>query len=621
MRIANTGGLVCALGVACLLAARAEASDPQPYKTSFARTGDSALDAALRGSSGLIALQKTEPVSPFALAGRIRADYARLRTALESFGYYNATVTITAAGHPGDDPALPGVLAAIPKGQTAPVALAFATGPRFTLGAVSLDDAGEALPPAAITAFGLHTGQPAIASDVLAAQGRLLDALREDGHALAEVRTPTAILHPDRHTLDIGYVVHEGPRVDIGSITLDGLRQVNERFVRRRLLLHPGQLYQPSTIEAARQDLASLGVFSDVAVRIGQKLQDDGQIPLIFTFAEARRHTVSAQIGYSTDLGGSAGVTWTHHNLFGNAEQLDLTALATGLGGTSEQGLGYDVFANLSKPDYYRRDQTLVLRVEGLKQDLQAYNQTALLARAAINRKLSKYWSVSVGAGAEQDLIFDYWFTVFYTLVSLPLSGAYDSTDLANPLDPATHGIRVGLGATPTYSLTAGGAFFTILQATGSTYFDLHRIDLGAAGRSVIAVRGTVASVQGASTFQLPPDQRLYAGGSATIRGYKYQGVGPLFPDGNPVGGTSLDAATVEFRQRLFKSFGAALFADAGQVSSHSAPFEGTLRVGAGVGARYYTPIGPIRLDVAVPLNKPPGGDSFELYIGLGETF
>ncbi len=163
--------------------------------------------------------------------------------------------------------------------------------------------------------------------------------------------------------------------------------------------------------------------------------------------------------------------------------------------------------------------------------------------------------------------------------------------------------------------------FFTILQGTASTYLDLHRVGLAAPGRSVIALRAVIGTVQGATTFALPPDQRLYAGGSGTVRGYKYQGVGPLFADGNPEGGTSVDAGTVEFRQRIGKSFGFAAFADAGQVSASSAPGTGTLRVGAGVGGRYYTPIGPIRLDVAVPLNKPPGGDSFELYVGLGEAF
>ncbi|WP_428391764.1 autotransporter assembly complex protein TamA [Lichenicoccus sp.] len=608
---------------ASLLASHdASAADPQPYKVRLHKVGDTKLDAALSGSSSLIALQKTRPVSPFALAGRIRADYPRLQTALESFGYYAGTVRIEVLGHAGTDPALPNLLAERPKGKPVPITLAVDTGPRFTLGQITIkDDEPVQLDASECRALDLHSGQPAMAADVLAAQTRLLTSLQEHGHALAEVKAPVAYLRPEAHTLDIVYTVHEGPRVDIGRVHLAGLKNVNARFVRRRLLIHSGQLYQPSKIETARQDLVATGVFSDVQVRIPHALDTAGAIPLDFSFVEAPRHTVSAQIGYSTDLGGSAGVSWTHHNLFGNAEQLELTALATGLGGTSENGLGYDVFANFTKPDFYRRDQSLLLRVEGLKQNLQAYNQTALLARAAIDRKLSKYWSAVVGIGAEQEQIIQEGVTRDYTLVSLPLSAAYDSTDLANPLDPATHGIRASIGATPTYSLTRGGAFFTILQASGSTYFDLAELGLANPGRSVIAVRGIVGSVQGATVFQLPPDQRLYGGGSSTIRGYKYQGVGPRFADNNPIGGTSLDAATIEFRQRVFHSFGLAAFVDAGQVSDNSAPFQGTLRVGVGAGVRYYTPIGPIRLDVAVPLEKPPGGDSFELYIGLGETF
>jgi translocation and assembly module TamA len=125
---------------------------------------------------------------------------------------------------------------------------------------------------------------------------------------------------------------------------------------------------------------------------------------------------------------------------------------------------------------------------------------------------------------------------------------------------------------------------------------------------------------QGASQFALPPDQRFYGGGSATVRGYRYQSIGPQFPDGQPIGGTSIDAATIEFRQRFPANLGGVAFVDAGQVGT-SAPFQGTVHVGAGLGVRYYTAIGPIRLDVAVPLNKRPGNDAFELYIGLGQAF
>ncbi len=137
----------------------------------------------------------------------------------------------------------------------------------------------------------------------------------------------------------------------------------------------------------------------------------------------------------------------------------------------------------------------------------------------------------------------------------------------------------------------------------------------------MIALRALVGSVQGASTFELPPEQRFYAGGSATIRGYAYQSVGPQFADGNPEGGTAIDAGTIEYRQRFGGSFGTALFVDAGQVNSSPSPFEGSLKVGVGVGLRYYTAIGPIRVDFAVPLVKEANSGNFQIYIGIGQAF
>jgi translocation and assembly module TamA len=171
------------------------------------------------------------------------------------------------------------------------------------------------------------------------------------------------------------------------------------------------------------------------------------------------------------------------------------------------------------------------------------------------------------------------------------------------------------------HSLGRGQASFAILQLSGSRYFDLSALGIGRPGRSILALRGLVGSVAGASQFELPPDQRFYAGGSATVRGFRYQSIGPRFPDGTPIGGTAIDAGTVELRQRLVGNFGMAAFVDAGQVSAGNRPFAGTVRVGIGLGIRYYTPIGPIRLDAAAPVDRRPGGDAFEVYIGLGEAF
>jgi translocation and assembly module TamA len=203
-----------------------------------------------------------------------------------------------------------------------------------------------------------------------------------------------------------------------------------------------------------------------------------------------------------------------------------------------------------------------------------------------------------------------------YELVAVPLTLGYDSTGLTDPLLDPTHGARASLAVTPTQAFGARTLFFTILQASASGYLDLF-----GNGRSVVAGRGLVGSALGASNFDLPPDQRLYAGGSTTVRGYRFQSIGPLFPDGDPIGGTAIDAGSLEFRQRLFESWGLAGFLDAGQDSDQGVPFTGTLHFGTGGGVRYYTTIGAVRADVAFPLNPVRRGDTFELYIGLGQAF
>ena len=603
-------------GLAAPLAALA--ADPLSYTVSFAPTGNGALDAAISGSSQLAALRTRAPAGPFAVVARARQDMPRLTTALESFGYYQPQISITIAGHGLDDPDLPEELERLPQSGTAVIKVVITPGPLFHLRHVTLQGA---VPDGVAAAFTLQPGQPVIAANVLGAGGALLNALQEHGYALAVVDPPLAVEVAGEHAIDVTYHVTAGPRVDLGPITITGLRRMNESFVRRRLLLRQGQLYQPSKIEAARQDLAGIGVFSGVVVRTAPKLDAAGELPLTIDVAERKRHAVTFNVAYSTDLGGSVGATWTDRNVFGNAEQLNLSASTTGLGGSDTTGLGYNATAQLLKPDFLHRDQTLEFDLGAIKQSLEAYDQTAATAGVILSRKLSKEWTISAGLTGEQEKIVQEEVTRHYTLVAAPLSGKYDGTGLTNPLDDETHGVRAALSVAPTESLAHPEATFVILQGNVSTYIDMADLGLTQPGRSIVAVRGIVASAQGASQFDLPPDQRFYAGGSATVRGFKYQSVGPLFADNNPQGGAALDAATIEFRQRVWGNIGAALFVDAGQVSAENAPFQGTLREGVGTGVRYYTPIGPIRVDVAVPLNKPPNGDSFELYLGLGQAF
>jgi translocation and assembly module TamA len=506
----------------------------------------------------------------------------------------------------------------------------------------------------------LETGAPAVAADVLAAGDRLLTVLEDQGYAFAKVDTPIAYEDPPNRVLDVQFHVETGDLVKLGEIRIRGLKKMKESVVRKRLLVHTGESYGASKIEAARKDLLALGVFSSVSVRLGTKPDNEGRIPVTFNARERAGHAVSVSGAYSSDLGGSTGVSWTKRNVSGRADSLTLSATAINLGGgTSSNGVGYDVNGKYLVPDWQERNQSLQVAVGAIRQFLDAYDQTAYTGSVTLNRKITSFLTLSAGLGLEQERINQHECNVgqcnydptltdpcvlqnqdppkdatdppacnqrfSYTLLSLPITALFNTTGQDSPLEDATHGVRVSLGVTPTFSFGHPSARFFITQGTGSLYFDLNNIGLNKTpGRSVLALRALAGLAIGASQFSLPPDQRFYAGGSGTIRGYRYQSVGPLFHNGNPIGGTAINAGSVELRQRIGMNFGAAVFLDAGNVSQNLSPFNGQLKTGAGVGLRYYTPIGPIRLDVAVPLQRRSGhnpDDAFEIYIGLGQAF
>jgi translocation and assembly module TamA len=602
----------------------ARAADPQPYRVEIASVGNSDVDATLKATSDLQSLRKTAPISPFGLIARARSDVDRLKTTLESFGYYQSSVAIKINGLMVNNPGLGDELSALPKGNDAQVAISFTLGPLYRLRRIDID--GD-LPDAVRSTLGLTTGEPAVASTVLAAGSRLLTALQERGYAFAKVDPPVAYEAADAPVLDLRFQVVMGPKVNIGEIHIEGLQRVHESLLRARLLLRTGDPYSPSAIERARHDLLGLSVFTQVSLEVGTAVDDSGGVPLTFKIRERPRHAISVSAAYSTDLGGSGGITWTDRNVFGNAEQLSVAASVINLGGSATTGPGYDTSAKYVIPNFGRRDQSLQFAVGAIKQSLQAYDQTTRTTSVTLNRKISSIWSVSVGGASADEKIIQENITHFYTLLALPLNVGYDSTNLSSTLEDPRRGIRGSLSVTPTLALGHPNSIFIISQIKVAGYFDLNKLLPTDPGRTVLAARALAGLAEGAGETSLPPDQRFYAGGSGTIRGYRYQSVGPQFPLTKqfpvltPSGGTAITAASLELRQRFGTNFGAAVFMDAGQVSASLKAVPNEFRIGAGAGLRYYTPIGPIRFDIAVPTPRHIGDDAFEIYIGLGQSF
>lgn len=622
----------------------ARAANPQPYKIDWVSTGNHGIDSAMKATSQLQSLRTTAKVDPFELIARARGDVNRLQTVLKSFGYYEGAVTITIDGLGLDSPRLADELTALPKSTDARVKISAQLGALFHIGRIEIQGS---LPTGMQGRLGLHSGAPAVAAEVLAAGGALQNALQNAGYAFATVAAPVAYEVPAQHLLNLNYKVSSGPKVRIGEIRIDGLQHVHESRIDARLLVHTGELYDAADVQKARLDLLSLGLFTTVSVQLGAAPDAVGRVPITFEVREAKRFTVGVSAAYSTDLGGSAGFNWGDADVFGHGEQLTFTANAINLGGSASTGIGYDATLGYSLPDFHHRDQTLHFSLEGVREELQAYAENGQIVGTSLSRKLSSVWNATAGLSYAYEVVGQPGATCLksqyisvagvtvcpyseihnYNLVLLPLSALYDSTDLPSALSDPTHGFRISLNVTPTFSYSQAASVFVVSQATAATYLDIHKL-FGAApaGRTVLAARVMLGVASGASWSDLPPDQRFYAGGSGTVRGFRYQSVGPQFttngvPNGVPEGGTTLRVVNLELRQRIGMNFGFVLFTDGGGISQSARLRSGDFRVGAGAGVRYYSPIGPVRFDIAVPTDRQAKDDSFEVYIGLGQAF
>ena len=584
------------------------AADPVKYQVKFVPSGDPTLDQLLRETSSLEALRAKQPPAPFTLIGRAQADSAQFLTVLHSLGYDSGRVDITIDGLSLTDPQLLADLEQAPSSAVETVTITPHKGSLFHIGTIAAPGLPKGFPTSPLP----QPGAPALAAPILNAAATLQKNLHNSGYAFATVAAPLAMADPATHKLNLTYKVTPGPRVKIGSIAFSGLKRTDPAFLRRHIALRPGQVYSAASLADARDSLLGLGLFTSVTPVPDKQPNSSGAVPITFNVKPQKRHAVSLTGAYATDTGLSLGTSWEDRNVFRRAETLTLSATANGLGGTGASP-GYDLKALFAKPDFYRRGQSLSVSLEGVRESLTAYSRTAFLAGGTISHPIGAHMSFNYGPSFTDERVNQEGVTRTYVLAQTPLSISYNT---ANSVLEPTHGINASLTLTPTVPVQGGSGMFLIAFASAATYLPVEQNGWG-----ILALRANIGSIQGAGQFQIPPDQRFYAGGSGTVRGYTYQTIGPLFPDDKPEGGLSMDSASVEFRQHITKHIGIVPFVDMGQASARSTPFTGTIRIGVGIGGRYYTSIGPIRADIAFPLTRVAGSGGFALYVGLGEAF
>lgn len=596
-------------------AAPASTEPPNVDYTAEVNAGDeSGLAATAQAVAQTVTLRERAPTDAFGLIGRVRADLPRLQDALRAEGYWGGQVGATIDGLSPEDPALPARLQA--ARAPVPVVITLTPGPRYSVGRVTIT-----AEPAAYTdvvreaaqAAGFMEGDPARAEAVLAAETAMRDALRNAGHPLAAVAGREITVDHDRRAMDITWRFAPGPRARFATPDVRGQDRTDAGLLRRTAARQiEGRDYSPAAVERARRALVSLGVFDSVRVEAGTEVGPDGTLPIAFVVSERPLRAVGGTVAYETNFGLAVSVFWEHRNLFGGAERLRLEAEASRISDGSFGNATYRTFATLTLPELFERDYQMVARVGAVKENLEAYDRDAFIASAIAQRRLTDRLTAQAGPSFETGRIGRYGVLEDYTLLGFVTGLRYDTTtSLLNP----TSGYRINVNATPYYSLLDGTSYVR-LQATGSTY-----LDVTGDQRGVLALRTSVGSALGASFDQITLDKRFYAGGGGSVRGYTYQSIGPRDAGNRPLGGASLLELSAEWRQVISGPWGAVAFVDAGTVSEDQTPGTGTLRVGVGAGLRYLTAIGPIRVDIGVPLNPQQGDPAYGLYVGIGQAF
>ncbi|CAN5837647.1 autotransporter assembly complex family protein [soil metagenome] len=593
-----------------------------PWASSEARTatialsvtGDEAMQADLKE---LVAgVEKEQPISGDSLGvlQGAQSAAAKINTALRSRGYYDATIAATIDGKPITDAAALDAIDARPDGDAISFAFDVATGPRYRIADVAVRPPGSqtSLPGVDRSTLGLATGDPADAASILSAQEKLLIEMRKEGYALASVKRDVVVNHATREA-QVTFVVETGPLAKMGPVRFSGTDKVDTVWLQRRVPFKEGETYDPAKVEALRGKLTSLGTFNAVRITPASTLDANGELPIDVALTDRLARSIGFGVAYETQLGASVNAFWTHRNLFGQAESLRLSAELNHIGqGAAIRDTGFGFNAAFRKPDLWISGQDGRLEAGAIREVLTAYTRKAVTVYGGLDRTYSPRWQARAGLAGEISQITRNGVTMDYALVGVPLKVLYNHAN--SDLDP-TEGYRIDFDITPwVYSRD----FFTVLRLTGRNY-----LDLGAPGRSVLATRASFGSEPAISIGGIPPDKLFYAGGGGSVRGFVFQSAGPRDAYNNPLGGASVVEANVEFRQRFGQSWGAWAFIDAGSAYPDYLPDFGLFapRVGAGVGARYYTGFGPVRVDVAVPLNKREGDPWFGIYVSLGQAF
>ena len=567
------------------------------------------------------------------LRRRATGDIETTQKILRSFGYYGAKVetkvdlidpgsvesqetgdepasdsatgTTAGTGESGDEPEQPELDVAVAE-------VLIDAGSQFVLSEhrVSLKDTDDDGVPELAPAkeFGSPVGEGAEAAKILSAENAMVARLRREGRPYARADGRSALADRSTATIEVETGISTGPEFAYGPIVFEGAPNVEDDYLLTYLPWEEGERIDAQQLSEYQRRLLSTQLFSAGRVSLPDEPPEGEEAPVTVFLEEAPRRSFRVKLEYNTDKGVGGAIGYRHRNLFGRNETFDLQADST----IDEQ----IATAKLTFPQFYRDGQRFGIQLQARRIEDDRYDELGGTFSAGIERKVSERWTVGAGGLIEYSIIDDTGIVEEEArLAGIPLFARYDgSNDLLDPTD----GERFRFSITP-----MGGQWlddtigFVTLDGSASAYRPVAWDD-----RVVVASRGRLASIVGENLREVPPTRRLYSGGGGSVRGYQQYFVGPVDFLNSPIGGLSVVEMNGEVRSRVWGDLWLVGFVDAGSVSLDSVPsFEEGVQVAAGTGVRYASPIGPIRADLAFPINRRDVDNTFEFYISIGQAF
>lgn len=574
-------------------AARLEAIDA--YSVQFSGDIPPDMMQQLQSFSELLALQNSPPATPAGLQHRGEADIQNFLRVLHSQAYFNAIIKISYDFN--QDPAL--VIVNIDPGPIYPIA-------DFAI--IPAENSPQTFPYDSIDLcdLGIFLGTPAIPRTILEAEDALLLYLAKKGYPLAVIEKREVLADQHLHAVFVTLHVNSQSLAFFGPTLISGNGSVREEFLRNKINWQEGEPFNTKKIERTQAAIEATGLFSSISINHANSLNDCQQLPIEIELIEGKHRSIGWGLTYATERGPGVSFEWEHRNIAGAGEKLrfDLDLWFD----TQDGRLLY------VKPDFLP-GQDFLWTAEAKHENTKGFHETSFSLSGIIEKQINRH--VRLSYGGMYKILHDTHADLDgqYNLFKIPFYLRINRTD--NILDP-THGSTLLIRSIPSWQFLDPQFVYCINTIAGTTYYALTSDN-----QYIFAIKGLFGTILGSNRRTIPTSERFYEGSDTTLRGYRYETVSPLDHHHKPTGGRSVLACAFELRVRATENFGWVAFYEIGNVYANPFPeLSRKVLQSVGYGIRYHTPVGPLRLDFAVPLNPRRHVDNrFEIYLSIGQAF